>query len=86
MGLLDLASAASAWRGYEYYKAGSFGNPLIAGFNDFCHIVIGQYFGRLIMSMADNFRSNTRHKLLPVITRPNLIFQFRSEWSKQNFA
>ena len=23
MGLLDLASAASAWRGYEYYKAGN---------------------------------------------------------------
>ena len=23
MGLLDLASGASAWRGYEYYKEGS---------------------------------------------------------------
>ena len=23
MGLLDLASSASAWRGYEYYKDGS---------------------------------------------------------------
>ena len=23
MGLLDLASGASAWRGYEYYKDGS---------------------------------------------------------------
>ena len=66
------------------FNTGTFGNPLIAGFYDFRHIVIGQYLGRLIMAVADNFRSNTRHKLLPVIIHPNLIFQFRSEWSKQS--
>ena len=58
MGLLDLASAASAWRGYEYYKAGNVLTKIKLSETEYKGVLQGSDNKRLKCLLILNIREN----------------------------